>query len=369
LSTRLEFRVQLSRGAQQLDVAATCELHSLGLFGPSGAGKTSVLECLAGWRAPDAGFAHVGERLLFDCAAGVSLPKRARGIGYLPQDVLLFPHWSVLENVRAGMRAGAGPECERILERAVRVLDLEPLLVRRVQGLSGGERQRVGLARALVCAPRLLLLDEPLGALDLPLRRRILPYLVRTREEFDVPMILVAHDPTEVKALCDQVLVIEGGHVVEQGRPSAVLARPDRGVDPLAGVENVLGGRVLECAQSVARIALAGGVELRLPSTGLAAGERVLFGLRAKDVLISTELPHALSARNVLAASVIGLREHGDDVLLATALETGGEAVGEVLHVEVTQNAARELGLRQGARVYLVIKAHACTVLSTLGAS
>jgi molybdate transport system ATP-binding protein len=210
-----------------------------------------------------------------------------------------------------------------------------------------------------------LLLDEPLGALDLPLRRRILPYLIRVRDEFEVPMIVVSHDPTEIKALCGEVAVIERGSVVELGRPSSVLAGSGGGYDPLARLENVLGGVVTSCEGGVARVELAGGIEIRLPSAGLAVGERALFGVRAKDILISTTRPTGLSARNVLAARVEGMEEHGDDVLLAMTL-LGNGAAAEVLHVELTINAVRELGLARDKSVFLVIKAHTCSILSAL---
>ncbi len=365
MSSLLDFRVCAPLNGFELDVAVDTDARSLGLFGPSGAGKTSVLECLAGWRRPREGHAHLGGRQLFDLSRRHWLPKRERGIGYVPQDVLLFPHWTVLENVTAGVRGRAARSEESSLERVSDVLDLGALLERSVVSLSGGEQQRVALARALCSSPDLLLLDEPLGALDLPLRRRILPYLIRVHEEFDVPMIVVSHDPTEVKALCDEVAVIDRGVVVEQGRPSSVLTGSGRDSDPLAGLENVLAGRVLGCDEGIARIGLAGGVEVCLPRGGFEPGERAIFGVRARDILISTEVPAHLSARNILAARVESLVEHGDDVLFAIRL-SGEEGAGEVLHVELTVNAARELGLEPGTRVYLIIKAHACSVLSVV---
>ncbi|MFT7671054.1 MAG: molybdate transport system ATP-binding protein [Planctomycetota bacterium] len=365
MSCALEFRMQLSQGEHFLDVAARLEVQSLGVLGPSGAGKTSLLECLAGWRQPESGFVKIGERVLYDSERGISLPKQERGIGYLPQDVLLFPHWSVRQNIRAALVSQVSKSREQVVGRACEVLDLVPLLNRSAAGLSGGERQRVGLARALVAQPDLLLLDEPLGSLDLPLRRRILPYLIRTRDEFSIPMVVVSHDPTEVKALCDEALVIEKGRVIEQGRPSSILTRVSRKLDPLAGVENVLAGRVIECGAGVAVLHLAGAVELRLPSAKLSVGERVLFGLRAKDILISTVQPEALSARNILAARVVGMQETEDDLLLSAALLGAAGEDAEVLHVELTINAARELGLAVGKEIKLVIKAHACSVLST----
>mgnify|MGYP002630169279 CR=1 FL=1 len=358
---KIEFEIVLDQGQHQLDVRAACDANSLGFYGASGAGKTSLLECLAGWRKAQRGFARVGQRVLFDTSTGVDLPKNQRGIGYLPQDLLLFPHWDVRGNVAAGQAPGADPA---LLKRLCDVLDLEPLLKRSVTELSGGEQQRVGLARALASSPSLLLLDEPLGSLDLPLRRKILPYLIRTRAEFDIPMIVVSHDPTEIKALCDEVLVLAAGKVIDQGRPSAVLSDPRRVQDPFAGVENVLNGEVTAGGEGTTPLVLNGGAELRLPASGLAPGERVLVGLRAKDILISTKRPEGISARNVLRATVVGIEPFGEDVLIATELASPRGGAGDRIHVELTSNAARELELKAGAEVHLVIKAHACRVLS-----
>lgn len=359
----IEFRFRLNQGQHPLDVAAKCDVDALGLYGASGAGKTTLLECLAGWRTADEGYVRVGDDLLFDSSKGVNRPKRERGIGYLPQDVLLFPHWNVRENMNAGCPGGM--DAAR-MERLCDVLDLGGLLKRSVQGLSGGERQRVGLARALGGSPSLLLLDEPLGSLDLTLRRKILPYLIRIRAQFQTPMVIVSHDPTEIKALCDEVLVLEHGQVIDRGRPSVVLSDPRRVQDPLAGVENVLNGEVLSGGEGVTRIALRGGLELRLPTSGLAERERVLVGLRAKDILISTSRPQGLSARNVLLAEVVSFEEIGDDVMIVTELASPDGKASEHVHVELTTNAARELKLAQGTTVHLVVKAHACRVLSAL---
>ena len=365
MSALLDFRVRMPLDTFELDVEVQTNTRRLGLFGPSGAGKTSVLECLAGWRRPRQGHARVRQRELFDLGAGRWVHKRRRGVGYLPQDVLLFPHWTVMENVTAGVRRNTARREDGLVERACGVLDIEPLLDRSVTSLSGGERQRVALARALCSAPDLLLLDEPLGALDLPLRRRILPYLIRVRDAFEVPMIVVSHDPTEIKALCGEVGVIERGSIAELGRPSSVLSGEGGGVDPLARLENVLGGVVTSCEGGVARVELAGRVEIRLPSAGLNEQERVLFGVRAKDILISTTRPSGLSARNVLAARVEGMAERGDDVQLSMRLLGNGGA-SEVMQVELTVNAARELDLARGKNAFLVIKAHAFAVLSAL---
>jgi molybdate transport system ATP-binding protein len=204
-----------------LDVDWRGRARVLALFGPSGSGKTTCLETIAGLRTPDRGRIAIGSHVLFDRQQGLDRPARQRGIGYVPQDGLLFPHMSVRENVLYGASrrdASATPD----LERTLRLVDAEALLDRDVHGLSGGERQRVALARALMSAPQLLLLDEPLAAVDLPRRRRIVDALARVRDELGVPAIYVTHDPAEARRIADAVIILDEGRIVSSG-PVAVL--------------------------------------------------------------------------------------------------------------------------------------------------
>ena len=179
------------------------------LFGPSGAGKTTTLDAIAGLRRPSQGSIAVGDRTLYDSVTGVNLPPHSRRIGYVPQDPALFPHMNVRRNVLYGRRPGQRLALETVSE----MLEVGTLLDRRVADLSGGERQRVALARALMSAPDLLLLDEPLAAVDVERRRRILPYLLRVRDELKVPVVYVSHDRAEVDRLADRVIELENGVV------------------------------------------------------------------------------------------------------------------------------------------------------------
>ncbi|HWD19521.1 MAG TPA: ATP-binding cassette domain-containing protein [Verrucomicrobiae bacterium] len=197
-----------------LELDVVLERGATAIFGPSGAGKTSLLDLIAGWREPASARITWNETLWEDAGAGVRLAPRARGIGYVAQDLALFPHLSVRENLCYGRKAGA-PELFSY-EHVTRVLEIEPLAERGIAQLSGGERQRVALARALLSSPQLLLLDEPLGSLDAALKGRILPYLARVREEFKVPMIYVTHDAAEARALCEEVLEMERGRVTRR---------------------------------------------------------------------------------------------------------------------------------------------------------
>ena len=204
--------VTLRQQAFELQVRDSASVEVLGLFGPSGSGKTSLLETIAGIRTPDAGEIRVGDRVLFSSASRINLPARARRIGYVPQDALLFPNLDVSGNIAYGIRETAASLRSTLVE----MLDLEPLLQRRVQKLSGGEKQRVAIARALMTQPAVLLLDEPLAGVDRARRERILPYVLRIRRDLHVPLVYVTHDEAELNAIADRVLQLAGGRVVQR---------------------------------------------------------------------------------------------------------------------------------------------------------
>jgi len=206
----LDFR--LWQGSFTLDISVRLDRPVTALFGPSGAGKTTVLDAIAGLRTPASGSITINNRVLFDSAAEVNVATHRRHVGYVAQDVALFPHMSVRRNVLYGRREGQ----KLLLPAVARMLEIEGLLDRSVPQLSGGERQRVALARALMSAPELLLLDEPLAAVDIERRRRILPYLERVRDELRVPIVYVTHDRSEASQLADEVIVLSEGRLVER---------------------------------------------------------------------------------------------------------------------------------------------------------
>lgn len=214
----IELAFTLTQGGFTLTLDERLSGRVTALFGPSGAGKTTVLDAVAGLRTPTAGVIAVAGRTLFSSAARVDLPPRDRRVGYVPQDVALFPHMDVTRNIVYGQR----PEGRLDLGAVAQMLEIGGLLDRRVSALSGGERQRVALARALMSSPAVLLLDEPLAAVDLERRRRILPYLERVRDQLGVPIVYVTHDAEEVRRFADAVVVLEEGRVVRSALEASV---------------------------------------------------------------------------------------------------------------------------------------------------
>ena len=210
----IDLAIALIQGSFSLDFTATLGDGVSALFGPSGAGKTTVLDAIAGLRLPARGRIAVADRVLFDSSTGINVAPYLRRIGYVPQDIALFPHMNVRRNLLYGRHPGTSPDLDRVL----RMLEIETLLDRGVRDLSGGERQRIALGRALMSGPSLLLLDEPLAAVDLPLRRRILPYLARIRDDLGIPILYVSHDRDEVQQFADYDVRLEAGRVVGKDR-------------------------------------------------------------------------------------------------------------------------------------------------------
>ena len=217
--TSIHLDFTLRQGTFTLQMRERSVVRVLALFGPSGCGKTTAIEAIAGLRAPQSGEIHVGDRVLFSSSRSVNLPPQERRVGLVPQDGLLFPHMDVRANVLYGAARGGTLDLDRVAD----ILEIAPLLDRSVASLSGGERQRAAIARALMSGPSLLLLDEPLAAVDEPRRRRIVPALERVRDELGLPMVYVTHDRDEVAALADRVLVLSDGRILAAGPPGETL--------------------------------------------------------------------------------------------------------------------------------------------------
>lgn len=218
-------KIVLSLTSFSLELDLELPHHVTAIFGPSGAGKTSLLDLIAGLRQATSSIIRLDDFVLTDTTTGVAVPARRRRIGYVPQDMALFPHLPVRRNLLYGHNSEGETNPLFSFDHVIKVLELDGLLDRGVTNLSGGEKQRVTLGRALLSSPRLLLLDEPLSSLDAKLKNQILPFLKRVRDEFPVPILYVTHSADEVSALCDEVLVLEQGRVVKRGTPAAVFSR------------------------------------------------------------------------------------------------------------------------------------------------
>ena len=364
---RLDFTV--AGGPFEVSIAWQTEQRFVGLFGPSGAGKTTVLEALAGLRRGVRGRIEVGGRTWLDSERGIRLEPERRGVGYVPQEMLLFPHLDVLGNLRMGERRAASASTRLTAEHVLEFLELGPLAHRAVAQLSGGERQRVALGRALCSAPELLLLDEPLASLDRPLRRRILPYLLRVRDEFGIPTVYVSHDASEVTLLCEEVCVLDRGRVVATGRPEEVLLGSDWGDsgEGKGGPVNVLRGLVAEVADSLAFVEIESGLRIAIADLGgVRSGQRVAFELRASDILLARGPSTGLSAQNVLAATIREVHVlKADDPHAAAAVFTVLGSPGNLgITAVVSRAACRQLELAAGGEITLIFKAQACRLLA-----
>jgi molybdate transport system ATP-binding protein len=345
----IELDVTLPLSRFPLRVQAALASDTVAVLGPSGSGKTSLLETIAGLRPRAAGRVAIRGEVVMDTARGLAPTPERRRVGYVPQDALLFPHLDVEGNVRFGVPRGAAT---RVFDEAVRILEIAPLLRHYPATLSGGERQRVSLARALATEPRLLLLDEPLAAVDVALRGRILPYLQRIRESLAIPFLYVTHNAGEARAIAESSLVLRDGQVVHAGTPEESIAAMSRD-DPEARFDNILSGLLSPGDPGAAGIFVAHGQRFAVPFERVGAPSPALYAVAPDDVLVSTQPLTGVSARNVIRGRVRSVEESG-----GTAWTRIG-AAGFDWTARLTRTAAEELGLAKGADVWIAVKTHA----------
>jgi len=348
----------------RLDVSFTVSSGFTILFGASGAGKTTLLECIAGLQTPDEGEIAIGKTVLFDSSYRRNLPPNRRSVGYLLQTLALFPHMTVEQNVQYGLAALESFERVARSREVLESFRISTTAGRRPGEISGGERQRVALARALVTRPRVLLLDEPLTALDAVTKSRIVDDLRAWNERRGIPILYVTHIREEVFALGENVLVLEAGRLIVQGSPHNVLLRPQsETVAQLAGFENIFDCSVLgshpEQGTMTCRIA-SSAPDLEVPLTRVDALKPLRVGIRAGDILVASAAPEGLSARNVLAGVITSLQQR--DVTVIAKVNCGAE-----FEVHLTPGARQSLHLERGKRVWLVVKTYSCHVLQNGG--
>lgn len=341
--------VALASFALEVDIEISGRLTAI--FGPSGAGKTTLLDLVAGLRTAQSAFIQVNDTVLTDISRGLFLPPRRRGIGYVPQDLALFPHLSVRQNLLYGRKTRDAANPSLTMNRVTEVLEIQSLIQRRVTDLSGGEKQRVAMARALLSSPRLLLLDEPLASLDAPLRARIIPYLARIRDEFRVPMLYVTHDRFETLALADEMIVLISGKVAQSGPVNHLLNHPaNSAVAGALAVETVLEGRVERRENGLVSAAI-GAVTLTAVDQNFPVDARQVYVcVRAENVVILKGADISSSARNHLPGTV---RSMGNDGPLARVELDCGFPLTALL----TRQSCEEMKLAPGDRVTAQIKA------------
>ena len=340
----LDARVQLGRGDFSLDLSLdAADGDTIGLLGPNGSGKSTTLRCLAGLDAPQTGRIDIAGVTVVDTTRGIDLPPEQRSVGFVFQDYLLFPHMSVLDNVAFGLRARgeARQSAERRAREWLERLEIGDLASRKPGRLSGGQAQRVALARALVIEPDLLLLDEPLAALDAGTRASVRSLLRRHLADFHGAVVMVTHDPMDAMVLADRVVVLEDGHAVQAGTPGDVARRPESTyVAQLVGV-NMLRGRAHDGV-----VTLDSGGQIRIANVAISGP--VIVALRPEAISVHLQHPEG-SARNVWQSRV-SLEARGDLV----RLEVEGPPA---LTAVITPAAVADLGLHEGADVWLTAKA------------
>ncbi|QDL90651.1 molybdenum ABC transporter ATP-binding protein [Paroceanicella profunda] len=337
-----------------LEVAHAFPLGGItALFGPSGCGKSTLLRVIAGLDAGAEGSVRFGGEAWQEGRRRLA-PHR-RGVGYVFQEARLFPHLDVAGNLRyAERRARAVPGRAFGFDDVVSALDLGPLLARRTGALSGGERQRVSIGRTLLARPRLMLMDEPLAALDMRRKAGILPHIARLPEVFGVPVIYVTHAIDEVTQLADRMVVLSDGRKTAEGPVDDVLARLD--LPPATGrfeAGAVAEARILghDRGWNLTRLEV-GGQVLEMPEVDLPEGTVVRLRVRARDVSLATERPRGVSIRNILEATVLEIAAEAQTAFAEILISVGGVR----LRARLTRASVADLGLTPGSAVFALIK-------------
>jgi molybdate transport system ATP-binding protein len=349
----IEVDVAHRLGAFTLELSFTSQGRLTAFFGQSGAGKTSLVNVIGGLIRPDRGLVAVDGTTLTDTAAGIFVPTHRRRVGYVFQEGRLFPHLTVRQNLLFGRWFRPSQERKIELETVLDLLGIGHLLHRRPGALSGGEKQRVAIGRALLASPRLLLMDEPLAALDEERKAEILPFIERLRDQADVPIIYVSHSLAEVSRLANSIVMLRNGRVLAAGDPAEVLSRTE--LVPQDAVKEA--GAVIEARISqhdtqfgLTTLQSKAGL-LRAPYLDLPTGTIVRVRIRARDVMVANAPPVGLSALNVLEGKVIELRNSGE-----TVVEVAIDCDGVKLAARLTRKSVETLRLAPEMPVYAILK-------------
>ena len=346
MELQLQLRKQQGDFTLELDLKVSGE--RIGIFGPSGSGKSTLVNLLAGLTRPDSGQILLDGQPLFDSSNRVNLPPHRRRIAMVFQQHGLFPHLTVRKNLLYGHQRCPTDEQRIELDEVAEVLEIDDLMGQMPETLSGGQSQRVALGRAILASPRLLLMDEPLSALDDDLRYRIIPYLNLVSERFGIPFVFISHSLVEMRLMADQVAVLEKGRLTGVVSPEQ-LARQRMGQSP-AGYINLLEMGVPKERQGLLAFPWAGGELLLSGNAGIEGG---LFELSSKDIILCKRHPDAISARNLLPCTVRSLFEAGSKIGVEL------DCKGGTLVAEIVPDAARELEVTVGSIIWAAIKASA----------
>lgn len=354
MSREIRARFCLERRDFRLDVDLTLPGRGVtALFGHSGSGKTTCLRAMAGLERSPGGLFTVDGEVLQDDAHGIFVPPHRRALGYVFQEASLFPHLSVRRNVEFGQKFVPADERRFDLDTVANLLGISGLLDRKPASLSGGERQRCAIARALLASPRLLLMDEPLAALDLKRKLEILPYLERLHDELQIPVIYVSHAPDEVARLADHLVLLNGGRVVASGPLTETLARADLppafADDAGVVIETIHAGRE---ADNLSQLDFPGGC-LHVGGRFEAPGSRLRCRIHARDVSLALERPGASSILNLLPATVSAVAPIDTPGHVLVQLRVGPTP----LLARITERSCRELAIAPGLPVWAQIKA------------
>ena len=343
---KLHIDIEKKLGAFSLQVKADVSGERTGIFGESGSGKSTLVHLLSGVMKPGVGEIRLDDEILFSSSRKINIPPEKRRIAIVFQQAMLFPHLSVKANLLYGYKR-CRPEHRRIKPEAlIELLKLQPLLPRGVENLSGGEKQRVALGRAILANPRLLLMDEPLSALDDALRFQIIPYLRSVSEEFRIPYLFISHSMTEMQLMTDHILEIENGRCIDETTPDQ-LARKRMAQSP-KGYLNLLS--LAAPVKQHGLFAYQWGKNTLLVSDGKEVGE-ALFELSSREIILFKKHPEAISARNLFECTVAEMFESEGRVGIVLSVE------GEKLVAEIVRSAAEELMISVGSTLFAAIKA------------
>ncbi|KQR75997.1 molybdenum ABC transporter ATP-binding protein [Rhizobium sp. Leaf341] len=349
----LDVSVSHQLDAFSLDIAFSADAGVTALFGRSGSGKTSLIRILAGLIRPDEGQVRLDGETIIDTKSRTIIPPHRRRFGTVFQEGRLFPHLSVRQNLLYGRWFSKERPDNDEIARIVDLLGIAPLLSRSTTRLSGGEKQRVAIGRALLARPRLLLMDEPLAALDEARKAEILPYLERLRDETDIPILYVSHSIAEVTQLADRVLMIENGRLTGSGTAADMLSLPGSSEAISRREAGTMLEAVVAADQPDPRLVsvVAGGLNLRLAASGRQRGQRLRLRIAARDILLATRRPDGLSALNIIEGIITGMEPSGHD-----QVDVALDCSGTRLTARITSVSADILDLTPGMTVHAVIK-------------